>query len=201
MRGQAQRYLLIISPTSKLGIKSLTEKQEGNDPDADGPWVVAITDIKVAKRGPIFLHSFFVGMSFLISGHENAILESCCQDLIRQGWLGSSEGSLPSEFGYPILFVFQVFQTLEGEWLWLSSYLIKNIYKIPGPFLSSHQISWDWSQLQITGPTGVWTISCVPTPSDRLCQRKSPDPITQGLCTFSPILTWAVPVMIRQSQR
>ena len=85
MRGQARGYLLIISPTSKLGIKSLTEKQEGNDPDADGPWVVAITDIKVAKRGPIFLHSFFVGMSFLISGHENAILESCCQDLIRQG--------------------------------------------------------------------------------------------------------------------
>ena len=62
-----------------------TEKQEGNNPDADGPWVVAITDIKVAKRGPIFLHSFFVGMSFLISGRENAILESCCQDLIRQG--------------------------------------------------------------------------------------------------------------------
>lgn len=85
IRGQARGYLLIISPTSKLRIKSLTEKQKGNDPGADGPWVVAVTDIKAATRGPVFLPSCFVGLSLLISGYGDAVLESCCQDLSRQG--------------------------------------------------------------------------------------------------------------------
>ena len=69
----------------------------------------------------------FVGLSLLISGYEDAILESCCQDLIRQGWLGSSEGSLPSEFGYPILTCVPSFPAL-GRWMALTLLLSHQKY-------------------------------------------------------------------------
>lgn len=46
------RLFIDHKPHFKTRDKSLTEKQKGDDPDADGPWVVAVTDRKGGEARP-----------------------------------------------------------------------------------------------------------------------------------------------------